>query len=236
MKTLAIIPARGGSKSIPKKNIVDLMGRPLVAWTIQQALDSNVVDYVHVSTDDEKISETAIKFGAHSDFLRPKDISGDVIGTREAILHSIATLEALGHSFDLVLELQPTYCFRGKDVITEIVNIFRSDHKQKVDSVITCTKVEDTSHPDYILSTQDDGYVKFGLKDIDTFARQKLSPKLACKGIVLASRVKSYIKSHSFFSGQCLPYLIKDKLRTTDINDSFDLDIARALAEKYSYL
>lgn len=233
MKILAVIPARGGSKSIPGKNIVDVVGYPLIAWTIKQALTSGVIDYIHVSTDDPMIAEVSKSFGANCEFLRPLNISGDLIGTRPAIHHTITTLFEKGYSFDLVFELQPTYCFRGSEMINKIVEIFKEDKERIIDSVITCTKVEDTSHPDYVLTVKKNGFVNFGLKDIDTFARQKLTPMLACKGVVLASRVDHYRNSQSFFSGKCVAYVIEDRIRALDINDNFDLHVVRSLASLF---
>jgi len=230
MKVLAVIPARGGSKSIPYKNIVDLHGKPLIAWTIQQALDSGVVDYVHVSTDDVKVAEVAKLFGAHCDFLRPPEISGDTIGTKAAILHVITELEKRGERFDAVAELQPTYSFRGSQIIQQCVASLKRATSEDVDAVVTCLKVEDTSHPDYVLRVNHQGYVQFGACALDEFTRQVLRPIYACKGIVLLSRMDAYLRLKSFFAGRCMPVIVDDPVRGLDINNSLDLEIARAVA------
>jgi len=230
MKVLAVIPARGGSKSIPYKNIVDLHGKPLMAWTIQQALDSGVVDYVHVSTDDVKVAEVARSYGAHCDFLRPAEIAGDIVGTKAAILHAITELEKRGERFDAVAELQPTYCFRGSQIIKQCAAALESESSGDVDSVITCLKVEDTSHPDYVLSLDPHCYVEFGARALDEFARQSLRPMYSCRGIVLLSRIDAYLHLKSFFAGRCKPVIVDDPVRGLDINNPLDLEIARAVA------
>ena len=231
MKVLAVIPARGGSKSIPYKNIADLHGHPLMAWTIQQALYSGVVDYVHVSTDDEKVAEVARLYGAHCDFLRPAEIAGDTEGTKAAILHAITELGKRGKRFDAVAELQPTYCFRGNEVIRQCVTALEGEDRDDADSVITCLRVQDTSHPDYVLGVDAFGYVQFGARALDEFARQTLRPMYACKGIVLLSRVDAYLRLRSFFAGRCKPVIVEDPVRGLDINNPMDLEIARVVAD-----
>lgn len=232
MKVLAVIPARGGSKSIPNKNIIEVGGLPLIAWTIRQAIHSGVVDYIHVSTDDENIAMVAREFGAKCDFLRPSNISGDSVGTGDAINHSIAELERMGQSFDFVLELQPTYCFRGQELIKSCISKFNLMHKE-IDSLISCVNIQDTSHPDFVLTRNQYGRINFGKKRPDQFARQLLDEALSCRGIILAARISSYKSQKSFFSGNVLPIIVEDRIRSIDINDIFDLGIARFLAESY---
>jgi CMP-N-acetylneuraminic acid synthetase len=232
MRVLAVIPARGGSKSIPRKNIISVGGRPLIAWTIRQAINSGVIDYIHVSTDDAEIADVAKANGAQCEFIRPKELAGDTIGTRAVIYNAITELKNRGEEFDVVVELQPTYCFRGFEIIKQCVKIYL-EKKDLLDSVITCVRVEDTSHPDYVLNMGLNGLVEFGKKPLDEFARQKLDPKYACRGIVLASSINSYLQSKSFFSGKCYPVIIDDPIRAVDINVPLDLEIATALAIQY---
>jgi CMP-N,N'-diacetyllegionaminic acid synthase len=231
VKTLAVIPARGGSKAIPRKNIIDLHGKPLIAWTIAQALDSGRVDYIHLSTDDEEIAGVGRQAGAHCDFLRPAPLAGDAIGTGEAILHAINELARRGHSFDAVAELQPTYCFRGSKLLADCLD--ELERESGADAVITCTKVEDTGHPEFVLSLSNEGFVRFGPKKPDQFARQLLPPALACKGLVLASRMPAYQRGKSFYAGKCRAVVVDDPIRMLDINGPLDLEIARHVASKY---
>jgi len=232
MRVLAVIPARGGSKSIPRKNIISVGGKPLIAWTISQALNSGVIDYIHVSTDDSEIADVAKAHGAQCEFIRPKDLSGDAIGTRAVIYNVITELKNRGEEFDVVVELQPTYCFRGSELIKQSIKIF-SEKKDFIDSAITCIRIEDTSHPDYVLNINSNGLVGFGERPLDEFTRQKLDSKYACRGIVLISRVDAYIRSRSFFSGNCHPIIIEDQMRAMDINTPLDLEIISAIAVKY---
>jgi CMP-N-acetylneuraminic acid synthetase len=105
---LAIIPARGGSKTIPGKNIREIHGKPLIAWTIEPALECKFLDKIVVSTDDPKISEISKKYGAEVPFLRPKKISEDNSPTIDALIYTIDSLKNIGHNPEIIVLLQPT--------------------------------------------------------------------------------------------------------------------------------
>ena len=107
-KSIAIIPARGGSKRIPKKNIKDFFGKPLIAYSIQTALASKLFDKVIVTTDDEKIAAIAKEYGAEVPFIRPKELSDDFSGTQEVIDHAVEWLEDHGEHYDFVCTIYAT--------------------------------------------------------------------------------------------------------------------------------
>jgi CMP-N,N'-diacetyllegionaminic acid synthase len=231
MKVLCVIPARGGSKGIPKKNIVDINGKPLIEWSILQAKESGCVDYIHISTDSPEIAEVSKKAGAECAFLRPDNISGDKIGTGAAIYSSIKGLSELGYEFDIVLELQPTYCLRGSKMIAECVSLLKENNK--FHSVITCKKIDSTEHPDYALEKSNNGFTKFGLKKPDEFVRQNLRPVYACHGLVLAAKVDNFLEKQSFFIENCHSYIVDDVNRLMDINTGEDLLFVRMFTSVY---
>lgn len=107
-KAIAIIPARGGSKRIPKKNIKDFFGEPLISYTIKTAINSNLFEKVIVSTDDKEIAKIAQQYGAKVPFLRPEELSGDFIGTTEVVSHVLKTLEEEGETYDYLCTLYAT--------------------------------------------------------------------------------------------------------------------------------
>lgn len=108
MKNLCIIPARGGSKRIPHKNIVDFCGKPLIAYSIENALNSNVFDEVIVSSDDEKIIEISLKYGAKAPFVRAKELSNDYASSTSVIKDAVFRLEKLGQNYENVCCLYAT--------------------------------------------------------------------------------------------------------------------------------
>ncbi|MFA5583872.1 MAG: pseudaminic acid cytidylyltransferase, partial [Bacteriovoracaceae bacterium] len=108
---LCVIPARGGSKRIPRKNIKDFCGKPMIAWSIEAALDSGLFDKVIVSTDDAEIAEVAKKYGAEVPFIRPAELSNDFTGTVPVIKHAIQTLSQSGLKFENVCCIYATAPF-----------------------------------------------------------------------------------------------------------------------------
>ncbi len=102
LKCIAIIPARGGSKRIPKKNIKDFFAKPLLAYSIEIAIRSNLFEKVIVSTDDEEIANIARKYGALVPFLRPKELSDDFTGTGPVVNHALSFLQTQGEKYDYV--------------------------------------------------------------------------------------------------------------------------------------
>lgn len=222
-KFLCVIPARGGSKGIPKKNLSKIGKYSLLGNTIIQAKKSLVFDYIHVSTDSIDIQKEAIKYGASCEFLRPKKFANDIIGTRETIKSSITTLEKKGEFFNFVFELQPTYVFREIKTIKDIKNLV-----ERYDSVVSVRKIKDTSHPDYICSSDKDKLLH-GEKFPDQFNRQQLSDKWAVIGLVLASRVDVIMRCESIYKSNCSYYEIDNPIELFDIDDKKDLTICRKL-------
>lgn len=142
MKFLVIIPARCGSKGIKDKNIIDICGKPLIAYSIEPAiklLNDRLVSEVIVSTDCEKIAKIANSYGANIPFLRPASIAGDRAKSIDFILHAIEFYENKNISFDAVLLLQPTSPLRTYDELKSAISNFK---EAKCDSLISCYKEE----------------------------------------------------------------------------------------------
>ena len=140
MKIISIIPARGGSKSIPKKNLVNFLNEPLIAKTIQQSLKTKLINRTIVSTDNDEISLVAKEFGAEV-VKRPNNISGDSAATESAILHTLKLLkENENYVPDIIILLQATSPLRRKDDISNAITLFIN---KKADSLISGSQFED---------------------------------------------------------------------------------------------
>jgi N-acylneuraminate cytidylyltransferase len=137
--TVAVIPARGGSKGIPKKNLIDLCGKPLLAWSVLQARASTLVHSVWVSSDSEEILDVASRFGARP-IMRPTEISGDEASSESAWQHALDTIEAGGLAVDRVVGMQATSPIREASDITGALTQFDRDG---LDSLLTCCEIED---------------------------------------------------------------------------------------------
>lgn len=135
---LAVIPARGGSKGVPHKNIRDLDGKPLIAYTIEAAIKSKVFDKIVVSTDSSEIAEIAQRYGAEVPFIRPKDLSGDFSSSDDVVLHAIDYFKRKGKEFEYVCKLQPTSPLRNETHIMEAYQLLKDSNSNFVVSVCEC--------------------------------------------------------------------------------------------------
>lgn len=134
-KYMALIPARGGSKGVPRKNLMPLCGKPLIAWSIERARTTPKIDRVIVSTDSEEIQEVARDFGAEVPFLRPSGLAEDSTPTEPVVLHAVENLGRSGYHPDAVILLQPTSPIRHVDSVTHAINQFERENADSLLSV-----------------------------------------------------------------------------------------------------
>lgn len=134
MKYLAVIPARGGSKGLPGKNTRIIAGKPLIAWSIDQAYECGLIDCVHVSTDDQNIADVALIHRADVPYLRPSNLAEDSTATEPVITYALDWYERNGIIFDAIVLLQPTSPLRKLNTLRTAINNFE---KFNVDSLVT---------------------------------------------------------------------------------------------------
>ncbi len=219
MNVLGLIPARAGSKSIPKKNLVDLGGRPLIAWTIEAAMNSSL-SRVIVSTDSNEIAAVCKSFGAEVPYMRPEEISKDDSLSIDVVIHALDTLK---EEFDSVMLLQPTSPFRAVSDINNAVQLLA-----EADSVISVKAVEGM-HPARMKFINTDGYLVDPVfaEEVENMPRQQLAPLYIRNGAIYLTKTDSI--SQRTFKGTKSKALIMPSLRSTNIDTEFDLQIARAL-------
>ncbi|MGH2373242.1 MAG: cytidylyltransferase domain-containing protein [bacterium] len=139
MTVAAIIPARGGSKGLPRKNLLELCGKPLLAWSIEQARGAGTIDQVWVSSDSEEILEVATRYGARP-IRRPDALAGDDASSEAAWLHAVDEIERSGASIDLVVGMQATSPLREPQ---DLDNALRDFQEQRCDSMLSCSEIKD---------------------------------------------------------------------------------------------
>jgi pseudaminic acid cytidylyltransferase len=137
-EAVAIIPARGGSKRIPKKNIKDFFGKPLIAYSIETALKSNLFEKVIVSTDDAEIAKIAVEYGAVVPFLRPKELSDDYTGTGAVIEHTINFLKDQGEDYDFICTIYATAPFLQEKYLVEAFEKLKNSNAR---NAFSCTSM-----------------------------------------------------------------------------------------------
>lgn len=144
MKILVVIPARGGSKGVPRKNIKPLNGKPLIHYSIETAREVFPDVVICVSTEDEEIRQVVESSGLKVPFLRPEELATDSVGTYEVLLHAISYYESQGIFFDYLLLLQPTSPFRTKKHIEDIIGLMKNN--EGVDMVVSVRESKDNPY------------------------------------------------------------------------------------------
>lgn len=212
VNTIAIIPARGGSKGIPRKNLISLCGKPLIAWTIEAALAASTIDAVYVSTDADDIMEAAIQYGAQG-IWRPAEISGDCARSEDAILHA---LEVIGTP-DITVMLQCTSPLVTADDIDQTVALAQSDYADCAFTVAPFHR--------FVWNADADG---INHDHHHRARRQDAQPQYIETGAVYAMRTRGFQKQqHRFFGRRSMHVVPVD--RAIEIDDWHDLIIAEAL-------
>jgi len=229
-KVVAIIPARGGSKGIPNKNIQKIAGKPLIAYTIETALKSRKVSRVLVSTDDAKIAEIAKSYGAGVPFLRPVELAKDDTRCLLVIQHAVKYMEEdEGHKLDVVVVLQPTSPLRSEKYIDEAVEkLLRTG----ADSVVTVCKVK--HHPFWSFTAKGDRLYPFSEEGITISRRQDLPEIYAVNGAVYAVRRDVLFEQNSIF-GRNIRAVVMPYEESVDIDDYFDLFVAEMLLKYWKW-
>jgi CMP-N-acetylneuraminic acid synthetase len=153
MKILGLIPARGGSKGVPRKNIKLLCGKPLIEYTIKAAMDCGALTEVMVSTEDAEIAETATGLGAKVPFLRPMELANDTSPTIDTVIHVLKAYQNMGINFDAVCLLQPTNPLRSAESIKLGIEKFITE---QADSLISVRKVPHEYNPHWTFELENE--------------------------------------------------------------------------------
>jgi N-acylneuraminate cytidylyltransferase len=221
---IAIIPARSGSKGLPRKNILPFCGKPLIAWTIEQAVKSTLVDRVIVSTDSEEIAHIATTYGAEVPFFRPDVLSSDTATTEDVLLHVCGELQNMGSVFDNIILLQCTSPIRFKNTIDNAVKQFLSDEADSLLSVCETHRFfwHDKQNPeasyDYINRPR--------RQDI----KASMIPYMET-GSIYITKVKKLVSDENRITGK-ISLFETDYLESFEIDNLTDFELCEFLAKK----
>ena len=204
MKVLGLIPARGGSKGVPKKNIKLLGDIPLIAYTISSAQNSTLLSKCILSSEDTEIITTAKKYNIDTPIIRPLELATDETKSIDVVLYTLEELEKRGEFYDAVCLLQPTSPFRDKDLIDNCIKKFI---EHDYDALITVEKVPDEYNPHWLFEETESGYLKLATNDEKIISRRQDLPKAYKRdGSVYLTKTSILKSMHSFY-GKNLGYI-----------------------------
>lgn len=223
MRSIAIIPARSGSKGLPDKNILPLCGKPLLAYSVEAALASGCFDAVHVSTDSPRYAEIAQQYGADEPFLRSAETSSDTASSESAIREVLHRYEAQGQTFDAFMLLQPTSPLRTAEDIRAAFSIME---EKQADSVVSVCEAEHS--PLWCGTLPPDDSMRDFLRIEGEHRRQELAVYYRLNGAIYLVRAEHFLRTGSLYGDGCYAYRMPTG-RSVDIDSQTDFVIAGAL-------
>lgn len=226
MKNIAIITARSGSKGLPDKNIKELCGKPLMAYSIEAALQSGMFDTVHVSTDSEKYAEIARKFGADVPFLRDEATSSDTAGSWDAVREVLKKYRDLGQEFDTITLLQPTSPLRTAQDIKDGYELFQ---KQEAVAVVAVCEMEHS--PLWSNTLPENRCLDGFLGKAENAQRQQLATYYRINGALYIASAEAVLKKENLYGEKSFA-LVMPQERSVDIDSELDFIIAQVVMQQ----
>ncbi|MDX4028616.1 acylneuraminate cytidylyltransferase family protein [Aliarcobacter skirrowii] len=224
---LGIVPARGGSKRLPRKNMLDLCGKPLIAWSIKAGLNSKYIDKVVVSSDDEEILNISSNFGAET-IKRPVELASDTATTFDTIKHTIENVE----KYDYIVLLQPTSPLRNAKHIDEAIQLLE---EKNADAVVSVCEME--HNPLWSNTLPNDGNMRgFPRDEVLNKRSQDLEKYYRLNGAIYICKTEKLLENKSFFLKDNIFAYIMDRQYSIDIDEEIDFKMAEVILKSYTTL
>jgi CMP-N-acetylneuraminic acid synthetase len=223
VRILGLVPARGGSQGIPRKNLRPLLGKPLLAWTAESALAARSLARVVLSTDDEEIAETGRRCGLEVPFVRPAELARNDTASLPVVLHALSALEEAGDRFDAVCLLQPTSPLREPSDVDGAAELLE---RTGAESVLSFVDVGE-KHPARMKFVAADGRVftpSFG-EAFEGQRRQELPKLYLREGSIYLTKTRVLVEKRSFQGDDCRAWIVPEE-RAVNVDTPFDLFLA----------
>lgn len=218
-RILSLIPARGGSKGIKDKNIINLNGHPLISYTIKSAIESKYIDSVVVSTDSEKIAQISRECGASVPFMRPAELAVDTSKTIDAVIHAIEFLRSRNHEFDVLVLLQPTQPLRDASDVDSSIELF---FEKGMKGLASISLADD--NPILIRTIDKNGEMASLIGRNSTCRRQDMPKYYRVNGCIYINKVDEITEATSF-NDNPIGYVMEQN-HSVDIDEMKDLVVA----------
>jgi pseudaminic acid cytidylyltransferase len=224
-KILAIIPARGGSKRLPRKNVLPLCGKPLIAWSIEAAQQSSYIDKIMVSTDDAEIAKIAEKYGVEVPFIRPSKLASDSASTIDVIIHAVSYYKANGEKYDYVIILQPTSPLRSSQHISGAIKLLQ---EKKADAIISVCETEHS--PLWANTLSENSSLELFLREeIKNKRSQDLPKYYRLNGAIYLINVMNLLAEKTMFISNNIYAYKMNKKSSVDIDEDLDFLFAECI-------
>ncbi|MEZ4856620.1 MAG: acylneuraminate cytidylyltransferase family protein [Gelidibacter sp.] len=232
MRILGLIPARGGSKGIPNKNIKLLHGKPLLAYTTEVALKSTLLTKVIVSSDDATILKVASDLGVETPFVRPFSLAQDDTATLDVIIHALKWYETQGVYFDAVCLLQVTYPFRSLSLLENAIKKFKDSN---CDSLISVQKVPHEYNPHWTFELNKSGFLNIATGESEIIKRRQELPEAYHRdGAIYITSTKVLLEAHSLY-GQRMSFIESPSELYVNIDTLKDWETAEHMIKNIKY-
>jgi CMP-N,N'-diacetyllegionaminic acid synthase len=229
MRVLGLIPARGGSKGVARKNVRVLCGKPLLQWTAESALAARSLDRVVLSTEDEEIASVGRRCGVDVPFLRPSELARDDTPTLPVVQHALHELEKGGDRFDAVCLLQPTNPFRRPVDIDACVDLLSISY---ADAVMSVLRVPAEYNPHWVYFRAEDGSLRLSTGEPEPIARRQLLPPAFHRdGSIYVTRRNAIMDQRSLYGTRVLGFEV-DRARAVNIDTPADWSRAEILMQE----
>jgi CMP-N,N'-diacetyllegionaminic acid synthase len=220
---VCVIPARGGSKGVLRKNIKMFCGKPLIAHTIEQAKQSNYIDRVLVSTEDEEIAQISLEYGAEVPFIRPRELAQDSVATVDVLLHAISGLEDKQYRFDILVLLHTTTPLRDAEDIDKSIALLV---EEKADNIFSVTEAHRNPYFNMV-EINKDGYA--ALAKQGNFTTRQAAPLIYDMNSSIYVWWKELLKEKKKIFLDKTKIYVMPKERSIDIDDHIDFKIAEMM-------
>lgn len=228
-KFLAIITARGGSKCLPNKNIMQLLGKPLIGWTIEQAKACEYIDEIFISTDYSEIAKVSEQFGVKIPFLRPAELATDTASSMDVVEHVLNYFESEKKFFDYIILLEPTSPLRKKGDLSNAIKLLLGT--ENADGLISLGEVH-TEHPMIIKKITKQNKICSYVKDVKQISqRQQVDKAYFPYGVIYMVKTSVFKAKKMFYTDNVIPYLI-ERWQNYEIDDIWDFVCVEAIINK----
>lgn len=218
MRILGVIPARGGSKGVPRKNIKLLGDKPLIAYTIEAALQSQLTKVI-VSTDDEEIAEVSRQYGAEVPFMRPAELASDTASSIDVVLHTLTEVEDDMNDYEAVMLLQPTTPFRTYKDINKCINKFNNSDS---DSLISVREVPHEFNPHWVFEEKSIGFLSIATGEKEIIKRRQDLPRAYYRDGAIYMVNSMVLKEKKTLYGETISYWINKSQEFVNIDTMED--------------